>query len=184
MKSNQSRQWGEGSFRLTQPQTSQKQHPQQGALQFFYRKGSMNVLLYCEFIWRYSTRISPESMRHKADDSQKFWKWEKRRKKESITFLVAEKLGDTREKDMLYVQRNKSSVKRRKQIKILFSLFRDDSANSVPVSCSCAVSIHWTGRICSLYWENLDRAWGTTGLTELFFSYIHQSYAEKVWWDI
>lgn len=60
-----------------------------------------------------------------------------------------EKLANTQEKDVFCIQRNERSVK--SKLIPHSHLFRDDSASGVPVSHSCAVSIHWTGRIHMSY---------------------------------
>lgn len=108
------------------------------------------------------------------------FKYRRRReggKKANITLLFEKKPGNTQAKDELGIQRNESSVKNK--LNPHSPLFRDDSASGVPLSHSCAPSIHWRGRIHTFYSENLDGTQGTCGLTEHGFSYAHRSCAER-----
>lgn len=96
--------------------------------------------------------------------------------KEIIALLLKEKRMHKGE--VLRIQNSESLIKGKKLILVLL-FFRDDSTSSTPVSCSCAVSICWRGRGCTLYKGNWDGAWGTHGMTEYGFLPIHNDCTQK-----
>lgn len=107
---------------------------------------------------------------------------EREERKKTLPCYLRKKTGNTQKKDELCIQRNESSIKNK--LNPHSPLSRDDSASGVRVSRSCAASIHWRGRIHTLYSENLNGTQGTRGLTEYGFSYAHRPYAERVWLGI